>query len=136
MACDLQATHGGTLKFKVKTKISAVDNPLFYPKPFLIGYCGGLEKAQEIINYVQCAKEPMKVKNKGCEFIILTEDKKIYTFVNPHNWIEINDPHYAIGSGMHYALGALKAGASPKDAVIAASKLDPSTGMGVKVISV
>ena len=46
----------------------------------------------------------------------------------------MDEPTYAIGSGMHYALGALKTGATPKEAVVAASKLDPMTGLGVKVM--
>lgn len=136
MACDTQATHGGTLKFKVKTKITAIHNKVFYPKPFLIGYCGSLEIAQKIISYLRDATEPAKMKNKDCEFLILTEDKKIYTFVDPNNWMEVADDHYAIGSGMHYAMGAFKHGATPKEAVQAASKLDPSTGTGIKVISI
>jgi len=137
MACDQQATHGENYKFKIKTKIGAIYNPLIHPKPFLVGWCGNLEAAQNMMNYMSSydgtGKKP---KSRDCEYLVLTEDRKIYTFVDPHNWVSINEGYYSIGSGSRYALGALNAGASPKDAIKAAMKCDPMTGIGVKVVSI
>ncbi|MDO8705365.1 MAG: hypothetical protein Q7J84_10510 [Sulfuricaulis sp.] len=41
---------------------------------------------------------------------------------------------FAIGSGGAHALGAMAAGKSARDAVMIASKLDRSTGLGVDVV--
>jgi len=74
----------------------------------------------------------MPRKGRTAEFVVLTEDHKIYIFYSPNKWILVDGPCYAIGSGMHYALGAMQSGATPREAVIAASKLDPHSGLGVK----
>ena len=136
IACVLQATHGGGFKFKVKTKLFEFNNPLFYPTPFTVGYSGDLDAVPDVLEFLgntePTAKPP---RNRNCEFVVLTKDHKIYTFINPTKWILVDEPNYAIGSGMHYALGALKAGATPKEAVKAACKLDPMSGLGVKEIS-
>lgn len=133
IACDLQATHGGGFKFKVKTKLFEFDNPIFYPTPFIVGYSGDLDVVPDVLDFISSTDPKAKTpKQKTTEFVVLTKDHKIYTFINPTKWILVNEPNYAIGSGMHYALGAMKTGASPKEAVLAASKLDPHTGLGIK----
>jgi hypothetical protein len=71
---------------------------------------------------------------KGGEAIVLSADGKIWTFSNPTMWIHVDQPYYAIGSGMNFAMGAMASGASPYEAVRYASKLDPMTGMGVTKI--
>lgn len=136
IACDLQATHQSGFKFRVKSKVFRFENPLFYPKPFYVGYAGDLDQVAELLPYLEntdiAAKRP---KVKSVEFVVLTEDKKIYTFIDPHKWILVDEPYYAIGSGMCFAMGAFKMGATPKEAVQAASKCDPNSGLGVKVFS-
>jgi hypothetical protein len=41
-------------------------------------------------------------------------------------------PHYAVGSGSEYAIGALECGAPPDQAIKIASKYDPYTGSEVQ----
>jgi ATP-dependent protease HslVU (ClpYQ) peptidase subunit len=131
IACDMQATHRSGYKLKVQTKIHHYSNPLVYPKPFYIGFAGSLEDAHSVLEWFNSPNDkPPKVRES--EYIILTEDKKIYTFANPLRWIQISEPFYAIGSGGQFALGALHSGKSPKEAVLIASKCDPATGLGVK----
>lgn len=135
IASDLQATHGGGFKFKVKTKLFEFDNPIFYPTPFIVGYSGDLDSVPDVLEYLGDTTGKIKPpRGRSCEFVALTKDKKIFTFISPAKWIHVDESTYAIGSGMHYALGALKTGATPKEAVVAASKLDPMTGLGVKVM--
>ena len=133
IACDKQATHASNFKFKVKTKLFEIENPLFYPTRFIIGYAGDLNIVPDILAYLtDVTGQTKQPKQKTTEFLVLTEDKKLFTFITPTKWILIDEPYYAIGSGMHYALGAMSAGATPLEAVKAAAKCDPNTGLGFK----
>ena len=134
IACDQQASHASGLKLKVETKIHEIFNPLIYPKPFYIGYAGDLESCHSVLEWFHSPTEkPPRTRNAEC--VILTKDKKIFTFANPSKWIEVKEPFYAIGSGSQYALGAMYAGKTPKESVIISSKLDTGTGMGVRVFN-
>lgn len=122
---------------KTKTKIFKIPaHERHYHEDFLIGFAG---TASEIIDIVDFYMNPdlyeRMPRTKGLTGLVLTESKKIYMFDTPGKWLAVNTPYCAIGSGLHVALGALSVGASPKEAVIAASKVDPFTGMGTKVIS-
>lgn len=136
IACDCQATHTSGFKFKVKTKLFEFENPLLYPTKFTMGFCGDINNIPDVLDYLGdiTGKTKAPRRNANNEFVVLTADHKIYTFWQADKWIQVDGNFYSIGSGMHYALGALHAGASPKEAVVAASKLDPSTGLGVKVV--
>lgn len=48
--------------------------------------------------------------------------------VHPDCWIRNQSGVYAIGSGAEYAMGALRAGASPAEAVMVAAEFDIGTG--------
>lgn len=133
IACDQQATHSGGWKFKIGSKIVFIDNCLAYKTPYYIGYTGAVETAIDILDYLHDPQGKPPRSGGKAEFVILTVDKQIFTFHNnPHNWININQDYYAAGSGAPFAMGALHMGATPKEAVLAAAKLDPNTGMGVK----
>jgi ATP-dependent protease HslVU (ClpYQ) peptidase subunit len=49
-------------------------------------------------------------------------------------WMKIDDEFYAIGSGAHYAIGALAMGAAPKRAVEIAMDWDNFTGGKINVL--
>lgn len=70
-------------------------------------------------------------KIKNCEFIALTKDG-IATSIDLRMWFPLEDDFYAIGTGAQYAMGAMAAGKSPKDAILVATEKDIYTGMGVK----
>jgi hypothetical protein len=44
----------------------------------------------------------------------------------------VNEPFFAIGSGAPFAQTSMLLGWTPKEAIAAATKLDPMTGMGIK----
>lgn len=46
----------------------------------------------------------------------------------------ISTPFFAIGSGADYAIGAMAAGLSAREAVLVAARFDPKTGGGVDVV--
>lgn len=134
IACDLQFTHPSGYKFKGTTKVHQIYNPAIYPKPFYVGFAGSVTAGQAGLNWLidPVGKPP---KSGGAEFVVLTQDKKMFTFTNPASWIAITDQHYSIGSGSQYAAGAMQAGKSPLEAVKIASKFDPNTGNGYKTFS-
>lgn len=131
ISCDQQATHYTGYKMKVQTKVHLFENKNIYQVPFYLGYSGSIEKAHSVLEWFNNPESKPPI-NKDSEFIVLGQDKKIYTFINPTKWVLISEPYYAIGSGGHYALGALHAGKNTKEAVAIASKCDPNTGLGIK----
>lgn len=135
IACDLQATHPGGLKFKVKTKIFEIFQPLIYEKKFAFGLAGNLENFPDIIAFFSDPENTKLPKKLSIEGVVVTENKKIFTFTNPANWFLVNENKYAIGSGMNYAMAAMEAGKDPIEACRIASKFDPSTGLGFKTFS-
>jgi hypothetical protein len=135
IASDKQATHSGGLKFKIKTKLYSFNNELFWPYPFHVGMAGNIESFMDIIQYFQDPTEWKRApKIKQGEGVLLTGDGKIFTFATPDIWIRVDQPYYAIGSGMNFAMGSMAAGSTPYEAVRYASKMDPGTGMGVTKI--
>ncbi len=137
MACDLQGTLQGTHKFRINTKIFKFNpNEFIYNKgKFIVGFAGSTDEFMEIVdfyNFPEAYKRPPAQRNTGG--LVLTEYGEIFYFSNPVKWLRVKDKIHAIGSGSLTALGALKVGASPKEAVLAASQVDPFTGLGTKVL--
>jgi ATP-dependent protease HslVU (ClpYQ) peptidase subunit len=62
--------------------------------------------------------------------LMLTNRKEFFHATTLSNWMLINQPFFAIGSGMQFAIAAMEAGKTPYEAVKIASKHDPHTGMG------
>jgi len=134
MACDLQMTVGLMTKVKTKTKIFKIPaHERHFNEDFLIGFAG---TASDIIDIVDFYMNPdlydRMPRTKGLSGLILTASKKIFVFDTPGKWLAVDQPYHAIGSGNNAALGALSVGATPKEAVLAASKIDPYTGMGLR----
>lgn len=103
-----------------------------WPTKFYVGLCGDVDVFPDIIEFLSDPTSRKAPKAVGGEFLVLTEDKKLFTFQNPTKWIMVNQPFYAVGSGMNYAMAAMECGKSPIEAVKIASKFDRSTGMGFK----
>jgi len=135
MACDLQATHSGGIKFKIETKVIELPpktaKDLFGVKKAFVGFCGSVDAWGEIHGwfYVPEGKPP---KCRGIEMMMLTDKGEIYHATNMTNWTLIKEKQFAIGSGMQYATAAMSAGATPLEACKIAGKHDTLTGMGYK----
>lgn len=135
IAGDRQATHGGGMKFKLKTKLHSFDSKMFYSKPFHVGLAGNLDSFSTILDFFQNPDEYKKPpKPKGVEGVVLTADGNIFTFVDPSIWLKIEQPYYAIGSGMNFAIASMMSGKTPMEAVKITATLDPMTGFGVTKI--
>ena len=136
IAADKQATHSGGLKFKMTSKIQSFDNKTFYKTPFHVGLAGNVDTFADIWGYFQYPEQYKKMPKLKGEGIILSEDGRIWTFVQPTIWLRVDGPHYAIGTGMNFAMGAMTQGGTAVDAVKAAMKLDPNTGIGITRINI
>ena len=136
MACDLQFTQGDKVKWKGKTKIFKFKaHPDTYPDcDFIIGFAG---RADDVMTAVQFFSEPdsfKKIPGIAIDGLVLTEQGNIYAFNSLSRWLKMDEKYAAIGSGSTFALGAMDSGATPKEAVKAASKRDPYSGMGIKTL--
>jgi len=138
MAADLQMTQHNSIKWKCKTKMYKFSaHPDTYGEcDFIMGFAG---TANDMITAFEFFSNPdsfKKIPNlSGLTGLVLTAKGSIYIFDKLDKWLLVDAPYAAIGSGSMYALGAMSTGASPKEAVKAASKLDPYTGLGIKVVS-
>jgi hypothetical protein len=127
-------TYRGNLKMKTKTKVLAlsgtVPQQMFGVDKAFIGFAGNADDWGEVVAWFSdpSTKPP---RCRGIEFLMLTDKKKMYHATNLKNWMEIPDKHFAIGSGMNFAIASMTLGKSPKEAVLVASKHDLGTGMGV-----
>ena len=137
MACDFQFTLSGTAKTKGKTKIYKFDpHELHFDiEPFIVGFAGAASEIVDIIDFYTRPELYEKMpRTKGLSGLVLTQSGKIFQFDSPSKWLAVEGNFAAIGSGMMTALGALHHGATPKEAVQAAMKVDPFTGMGTKTL--
>ncbi len=138
MACDLQFTQNNAVKWKGKTKIYKFKaHPDTYPHAdFMIGFAGS---ADDIITAVEFFSNPDNHKKvpkiAGLTGMVLTAQKDIYMFSSLGRWLLVNEPYASIGTGSPFALGAMAAGATPKEAVKAAIGKDPYSGLGIKTLS-
>lgn len=134
IACDLQVSWNGGYKYRVSTKIFGLDKNKYIPEPFYVGYAGQVADAQRMIEWLRNPDEVRRPRKFEGSLLVLTEKSRIIQIYHPDPdaWIEVNEPFFSIGSGANFAQAAMLVGATPKDAVLAASKLDPHTGMGVK----
>lgn len=98
-----------------------------------MGACGDADKMGTAWAWLEDPVSYQKMpKLKGVEFVALTSDGDILTSSNLINWIKVDEPFYSIGSGSHFAIGAMASGKTTSEAVRTAMKHDPQTGMGVK----
>lgn len=137
MACDLQFTLNGVQKTKGKTKIFLIQaHEMHCHEDFLLGFAGA---ASDIIDVVDYFERPELYKScprtKNLSGLILTRSGKIFQWDTPSKWLAVTDQFAAMGSGGPTALGAMHMGATPLEAVRAAMKVDPFTGMGTKRLS-
>jgi hypothetical protein len=125
------------VKTKGKTKIYMVaPHELHSPEPFIIGFCG---TASDIIDVMDFYEHPENYKRfpttRNLSGLVLTLSGSIFQFDSPGKWLAVDNKFAAMGSGSPAAYGALHSGATPKQAVLAAGKVDPYTGMGTKLLS-
>jgi 20S proteasome alpha/beta subunit len=89
---------------------------------------------KELVGSIKDAFRDVDSDADGVSDIIGAVRGRLYVFSSDGAWVRNPDGFYAIGSGAPYALGALKAGATPKRAVKIASIYDSGTNDDVRVV--
>lgn len=138
IACDLQATYNGSTRFKLASKVLEVPpevaKTVFQVDKCFIGFAGNLDSWGDVVHWFHdITQKPPRCK--GLEFLMLTDKKQLYHGTNMTNWVLLSEPHFAIGSGMDFAIAAMSAGKTPLEACKIAGKHDIKTGMGYKEYS-
>jgi 20S proteasome alpha/beta subunit len=135
MACDLQMTQAGWIKWKCKTKIFRINDSSAFPDNFLVGFSGTAGDMMDAVDYLRYPEHYKKAPILTSEGLVLTEKGVIYHFTKLDKWSCLDTPFAGIGSGSPVALGALETGATPVEAIKIAMRRDAFTGMGTKSYS-
>lgn len=103
---------------------------LFETDKVVVGGCGIAQELGQAWGWLYDLEgKPPKIK--GSEFVAITDKRLIYLSENLTNWMLCDQPFFAIGSGMHFAIAALEAGTSVRRAVEIACKYDKSSGFDI-----
>lgn len=107
---------------------------LFNSERAFVGFCGGANNISDALTWLHdISRKPPKLNE--VEMLFVTSKKQIFHANTFKSFLEISDKYFSIGSGSKFALGAMASGATPLEAVKAAAKLDPYTGMGYVALS-
>lgn len=133
---DLQFTQRDNgFKFKGETKVYKFQphDESYSECEFIIGFAGTASDIVTVAAYYTAPYMfPKLPRVKDLAGLVLTQKGRIFIFDDYSKWLAIKEPFAAIGSGAQVALGAMAAGATPKEAIKAATKHDAYTGMGMK----
>jgi ATP-dependent protease HslVU (ClpYQ) peptidase subunit len=108
---------------------------MFGVKKAHIGFCGNADQWANVVAWFASPDKKLP-KLKNMELLMLTDTNEIFHATTLRNWLKLDEPFFAIGSGCHLAIAAMATGKSPREAVGIAAKFDTSTGMGCKVYRV
>lgn len=136
MSGDRQFVYAGNVKYTGTTKIHQFDNDfaqVFEASRIAVGFCGNVGCFPDALDYMREGGKIPKLSNM--EMLLLTDTGNIYWGSTFKDWVQIEKPFWAIGSGMGFALPVLETGGSPQEAVEMAMKFDINTGAGVTTIS-
>ena len=101
----------------------------------LVGTSGDYAAGVRFLDWLKAGGKGRRPKlDKDFRGLKLSKEGIFYVDGDDTTWMPIGTPYYAVGSGAHYALGALEMGADPKQAVKIAMEYDPYTGGKVTVI--
>ena len=126
MACDSYLTDGNTIQSVRK---------IFKRKGHVVGIAGDYAACMEFVKWWLKGKfeDECPCEMDEVEVLILTNKGKILHYSSCVEPFELVDGFAAIGSGATAAMGALHVGATPEQAVLAASKVDVNTGGKISI---
>lgn len=130
LAADRRSSWGGT-PVQIDTKIIRARHPS--GRVLLVGCCGITEECHAIREWLLGNREQPEVTD--VRIMGVDETGHVWVGSKPGFWAPIGRRPWAIGSGADYALGAMAAGKSARDAVLIAATLDTSTGDGVTTLA-
>lgn len=140
IGCDRKFARETGQFFKGTTKIYEIPEEFakatFECDKAFIGFAG---VAETMFEYREFMADWTKAKptrwRKEISALVLTADKRLFGSDTGSKYYEIREPYYAVGTGAMFALGALKQGASLKEALKVAADCDVYTGCGFKFYS-
>src|SRR5690606_5707700 len=123
MACDSRMTG----------EFIAQAHKVIQGEGILVGYCGDCIAAYAFAEYVAGLSED-KPHNGGDDDIelLVLKGRKLFLVDNRLRWFPIPERYYAIGSGSQAAMVAMHMGATAREAVEMAKRVDPYTGGRVR----
>lgn len=94
---------------------------------------GDLEDLSKYLGWIRDGGEdpPELGTEMGLDILEVSEEG-IHIWGKKFVRLKVNEKAYAVGSGSHYAMGALAAGCTPKQAMAIAAKYDLGTGRQVE----
>lgn len=128
LSADRQRTNGGTPTTMRKVrKMTAPDG-----RKFLVGCCGRSDFIQMFLNWLAGGERPAFPVTEDFAAIVIDQKRRIWVIHDSLTYVQITGiPHWAIGSGGNYAMGAMEFGATSAEAVRVAHALDVNCGLGV-----
>lgn len=133
LAADRRAYSGDKAPIGAKRKIGRLaDGSLLGVSSSCVGAPALIQRWVE--SGAVAAADALKPEN--FQAILIRPNGQVFYAKDNLDWSgPLDTPFLAIGSGDHFALGALEMGASAPKAVLVASALDPWTGGGVDTLT-
>lgn len=106
----------------------------------VVGITGSLDLGMEMVDWLRNGSEPSSfpAAQRTSEFVhvlLVNPDGRAFHFEQSPFPVTVESVPYAIGSGMAYAMAAMRLGASAEQAVAVASEFDIYTGMGIDTVA-
>lgn len=103
--------------------------------------CGDYDNILEIVCWLQEGADrddmPTLPDKNDTDVIIIVPSGKVQWLSWPYlRFVELTEERVSFGSGSEFALGAMAAGATAKQAVAIACRYDPHTGQGIDAVRV
>ena len=132
LAADRAAWSGGQ-KYRVRKveRIKAPDGRLF-----LVACCGDGTFAPHLLAWMKGGQHPGQYPDSGnfTVAIVVDERRRVWRMNHQLRYSRVLERLHACGAGQDYAIGALEAGASAKQAVAIAMKRSDYAGLGVDAV--
>lgn len=125
IVCNRDEMAGDTL---ICSDTKATATKVFRHKGNCIGVAGSYIDCLEFVRWWKSGAKDEPPETQEVDALVLTKDGRILMFNQHHMFFELEDEFAAIGSGGAAALGAMHAGATPRQAIQIAGLVDPATG--------
>lgn len=128
LSSDRQRTIGGTpTTMRKARKVTAPDG-----RQFLVGCCGRSDFIQMFLAWLAGGERPVFPVTEDFYALVIDQKRRLWVIHDTLIYVQVTGiPHWAIGSGGNYAIGAMQFGATSAEAVRVACRLDVNCGLGV-----
>lgn len=103
-------------------------------RQFLVGCAGDSWDATQFLKWMRSQADKDKPAPSSLYALVIDEKRRIWLAAEKLIYHEVTLPFFAVGSGSNYAIGAMAAGKSARQAVRIAARFDNKCGLGVDVV--